>query len=133
MGLGSGIRKKSLPDPGPRGQKGTGSRIRIRNTVSTNDACFCFTTILHHAQPGAAIAYLLAVQDLDAYKSVSGVYIVRTHFVKPLFESVTFVTDPDQRIRTTELLVAYYLSQVYLSTKVLNIRTDVNIPSVRNR
>jgi hypothetical protein len=30
----SGIRKKPIPDPGsgPRGQKGTGSRIRIRNT-----------------------------------------------------------------------------------------------------
>jgi hypothetical protein len=29
--LGSGIRKKPIPDPGSRGQKGTGSRIR--NTV----------------------------------------------------------------------------------------------------
>jgi hypothetical protein len=28
----SGIRKKHIPDPGSRGQKGTGSRIRIRNT-----------------------------------------------------------------------------------------------------
>jgi hypothetical protein len=33
MVLGSGIRKKPNPDPGSRGQKGTGSRIRIRNTV----------------------------------------------------------------------------------------------------
>ncbi len=33
MGLGSGIRKKPIPDPGSRGQKGTESRIRIRNTV----------------------------------------------------------------------------------------------------
>ncbi len=34
MGLGSGIRKKPIPDPESRsrGQKGTGSRIRIRNT-----------------------------------------------------------------------------------------------------
>jgi hypothetical protein len=32
MDLGSGIRKKSIPDPGSRGQKGTGSRIRIRHT-----------------------------------------------------------------------------------------------------
>jgi hypothetical protein len=32
MVLGSGIRKKPIPDPGSRGQKGTGSRIRIRNT-----------------------------------------------------------------------------------------------------
>ncbi len=31
--VGSGIRKKPIPDPGSRGQKGTGSRIRIRNTV----------------------------------------------------------------------------------------------------
>ncbi len=30
MGLGSGIRKKPITDPGSRGQKGTGSRIRIR-------------------------------------------------------------------------------------------------------
>jgi hypothetical protein len=29
----SGIRKKPIPDPGSRGQKGTVSRIRIRNTV----------------------------------------------------------------------------------------------------
>jgi hypothetical protein len=29
---GSGIRKKPISDPGSRGQKGTGSRIRIRNT-----------------------------------------------------------------------------------------------------
>jgi hypothetical protein len=27
MGLGSGILKKPIPDPGSRGQKGTGSRI----------------------------------------------------------------------------------------------------------
>jgi hypothetical protein len=32
MGLGSGIQKKPIPDPGSRGQKGTRSRIRIRNT-----------------------------------------------------------------------------------------------------
>ncbi len=39
MGLGSGtrnpryeIQKKPIPDPGSRDQKGTGSRIRIRNT-----------------------------------------------------------------------------------------------------
>ncbi len=29
--VGSGIRKKPIPDPGSGGQKGTGSRIRIRN------------------------------------------------------------------------------------------------------
>jgi hypothetical protein len=32
MGLGSRIKKKPIPDPGSRGQKGTGSWIRIRNT-----------------------------------------------------------------------------------------------------
>jgi hypothetical protein len=31
----SGIRKKPFPDLGSRGQKGTGSRIRIRNTGGT--------------------------------------------------------------------------------------------------
>ncbi len=31
--LGSWIRKKPIEDPGSRGQKGTGSRIRIRNTA----------------------------------------------------------------------------------------------------
>jgi hypothetical protein len=31
---GSGIRKKPIPYPGSRGQKGNGSRIRIRNTAS---------------------------------------------------------------------------------------------------
>ncbi len=30
---GSEIRKKPFPDPGSRGQKGTGSRIRVRNTA----------------------------------------------------------------------------------------------------
>ena len=30
--IGSGIWKKPIPDSGSRGQKGTGSRIRIRNT-----------------------------------------------------------------------------------------------------
>jgi hypothetical protein len=34
---GPGIRKKPIPDPGSRGQKGTGSRIRIRNTVCNLD------------------------------------------------------------------------------------------------
>ncbi len=30
--VGFGIQKKPIPDPGSGGQKGTGSRIRIRNT-----------------------------------------------------------------------------------------------------
>jgi hypothetical protein len=33
----SGIRKKPIPDPGSRGQKGTGSRIRIRKTAFNID------------------------------------------------------------------------------------------------
>ncbi len=41
MGLQSGIRKKPIPDPGSRGQKGTGSRIRIRNTVRSSHLFFC--------------------------------------------------------------------------------------------
>jgi hypothetical protein len=38
MRLGAGIRKKPIPDPGSRGQNGTGSRIWIRNTAF-KDAC----------------------------------------------------------------------------------------------
>ncbi len=34
MGLGSGTWKKPIPDTGSMGQKGNGSRIRIRNTGS---------------------------------------------------------------------------------------------------
>ncbi len=37
MGLGSGIRKKPIPDPESRGQKGTGSRIQIRNTEKISE------------------------------------------------------------------------------------------------
>jgi hypothetical protein len=40
MDLGSGIRKKPIPDPGSRDQKGTGSRIRIRNTAHEIDLAF---------------------------------------------------------------------------------------------
>ncbi len=36
---GSEIRKKPFPDPGSRGQKGTGSRIRIRNTAKKGNYC----------------------------------------------------------------------------------------------
>jgi hypothetical protein len=39
MVLGSGIRKKPISDPGSRGQKGTGSRIRIRNTAEIYRFC----------------------------------------------------------------------------------------------
>jgi hypothetical protein len=37
----SGIRNKPIPDPGSRGQKGTGSRIRIRNTVNKSKNSHC--------------------------------------------------------------------------------------------
>jgi hypothetical protein len=37
-----------IPDPGPRGQKGTGSRIRIRNTV-------IHTTLSHRGQMCATL------------------------------------------------------------------------------
>jgi hypothetical protein len=47
MGLGSGIqyprsgiRKKPIPEPGSRGQIGTGSRIRIHNTASPEQQGF---------------------------------------------------------------------------------------------
>ncbi len=36
---GSEIRKKPILDPRSRGQKGTGSRIRIRNTVNNSNLC----------------------------------------------------------------------------------------------
>ncbi len=36
MGLGSGIRKKPIPDPGSRGKKGTGSRIRNTAFILAN-------------------------------------------------------------------------------------------------
>ncbi len=42
MDLGYGIRDPgsgTIPDPGSRGQKGTGSRIRIRNTEGNHGAC----------------------------------------------------------------------------------------------
>jgi hypothetical protein len=53
MGLGSEIRKKHIQDPGSRGQKGTGSRIRIHNTAK-----FCITfgaMILNEAQVGSYV------------------------------------------------------------------------------
>ncbi len=39
--LDPGSGKKTFPDPGSRGQKGTESRIQIRNTASRPFLCFC--------------------------------------------------------------------------------------------
>ncbi len=46
MSLGSEIRKNlfRIPDPGSRGQKGTGSRIRIRNTELEVNCVLCMAT-----------------------------------------------------------------------------------------
>jgi hypothetical protein len=41
----SGIRKKPIPDTGSRDQKGTGSRIRIRNTACGTVGIIFRTTI----------------------------------------------------------------------------------------
>ena len=54
MGLGSGILEKPIPDPGSRGQKGTVSWIRIRNTG--------LSRILIFIHPGSRI--------LDRYHTV---------------------------------------------------------------
>jgi hypothetical protein len=61
MGLGFGIRKKPIPDPGSRnqGQKGTGSRIRIRNTGTILDYC----TVLGNRR----IRMFLGLQDPDPF------------------------------------------------------------------
>jgi hypothetical protein len=37
MDLGPGIREKTVPEPGSKGQKGTGPQIRIRNTESNHN------------------------------------------------------------------------------------------------
>ncbi len=56
MGLGSGIRDPGsgknlfrIPDPGSRGQKGTGSRIRIRNTDSNSVRLAASRMLIMHA------------------------------------------------------------------------------------
>ncbi len=48
---GSGIWKKPIPDPGSRGQKGTGSRIRIRNTAYTAFTCTLKAFLKHFSRP----------------------------------------------------------------------------------
>jgi hypothetical protein len=46
--VGSGIRKKPIPDPGSGGQKGTGSRIRIRNTAFYHKLPHFFAVLVTH-------------------------------------------------------------------------------------
>jgi hypothetical protein len=50
MGLGSGIRKKPILDPGSRGQKGTGSRIRNTGIHLARPYCGWWKGI-HPARP----------------------------------------------------------------------------------
>ncbi len=92
MGLGSeirdlrsGIREKPIPDPGSRGQKGTGSRIRIRNSAS-NHRSFVYLHIdrlaMHNGFPWIEYGTLLHTIFLKtALGSVSDPY--------------SFDTDPD--------------------------------------
>ncbi len=64
MGLGSGIRdpgsgKKPIPDPGSRGQKGTGSRIRIRNTAQSTVASLTLCDVVHYVTLTFCNTYVL--------------------------------------------------------------------------
>jgi hypothetical protein len=63
---GSGTRKKPIPDPGSgsRGQKCTGSRIRIRNTAITNSSLIYYFRLLatyHFESPGTK--YWIQIQS----------------------------------------------------------------------
>ncbi len=55
---GSWIRKKPIPDPGSRGQKGTGSRIRIRNIGIFSTVNF-FPLIFGHQKPKFGLVFSL--------------------------------------------------------------------------
>ncbi len=69
MGLGSRIGKKPIPDPGSRGKKGTGSRIRIRNTGSITQLMDAMETIrerdVYTARPRTAL--LVIGKDLPQH------------------------------------------------------------------
>jgi hypothetical protein len=60
---GSGIRKKSISDPGSRGQKGTGSRIRIRNTELFSAYLMASTWL--STSSSSPSASLLSLHSLD--------------------------------------------------------------------
>jgi hypothetical protein len=83
MGLGSGIRKKPIPDPGSRGQKGTGSRIRIGNTaVLTLDGDGDDEDADGGADEGAGVAHRQQALALDELRHLGGeVAQVRLHVV----------------------------------------------------
>jgi hypothetical protein len=71
MSLGSEIRKKPIPDPGSRGQKITGSRIRICNTAFNNIFCFLFLKTLMSSYPGSQHLHgYFTLTDLKAFEAV---------------------------------------------------------------
>ncbi len=67
IGLGSGIRKKPIPDPGSRGQKGTGSRIRNTDVNGRHlkkiDLAACVPEFIHWRQ-SVMLAFSPQVWDL---------------------------------------------------------------------
>jgi hypothetical protein len=74
MGLGSGIRKKPIPDPGSKGLKGTGSRIWIRNTALSlfNYLESCMFTSQNCCDSWSLLAKILAILlPLSAAKMAS--------------------------------------------------------------
>jgi hypothetical protein len=50
MGLGSGIRKKPIPDPGVRGQKGSGSRIPDPDPQHWSLTAICLNFFYFHLE-----------------------------------------------------------------------------------
>ncbi len=62
---GSGIRKKPIPDPRSRGQKGTGSRIRIRNTDYFILISPSRTTVINHGVERGDVALLTFQQTMS--------------------------------------------------------------------
>jgi len=77
MALGSGIRKKPIPDPESRGQKGTGSRIRIRNIGRNMRRNECYHNKVLELLPVPLLELLIA--------EVTDVLINRTKETKYFF------------------------------------------------
>ncbi len=73
MDLGSGIRKKPIPDPGSRGQKGTGSRIR-----NTGQPRYVPYTVIKlkwaHRYRDLYTLYLLIRSDSAKVKKFDGIF-----------------------------------------------------------